>query len=186
MPSSESMNELKYSPMLKKIGIGFRQTFDVIETVVSLIVTSMLMVFTFMMFCIGSVLFQLWDSAMILGGRKQEIYENTTLSMIRYVIWFKDTQKTNRYNIYINHYITSTEDYVSEQCKSCGLILYGMLREDYQVKDKDIVSEGPTKVRRMWNSTLHYPKDSIKYIVKPNTTCWELVFTKKVEDNKKD
>lgn len=186
MPSSESMNELKYSPMLKKIGIGICQTVDVIETVISLIVTTMLMVVTFMMFCLGSVMFQLWDSAMNFGGRKQEIYENTTLSMIRYVIWFKDTQKTNRYNMYINHYITSTEDYVSEQCKSCGLILYGMLREDYQVKDKDVVSEGPTKIRRMWNSTLHYPKDSIKYIVKPNTTCWELVFTKKVEDKKKD
>lgn len=184
MPSSESIHEINYSPMLKKIGIGARQTVDVIETVLSTIVTSMLMVFTFMMFSVGAVLFHVWDSAMMLGGRKQEIYEKTTLSMIRYVIWFKDNKKTNRFNIFINHYIMSTEDYVSESWKSCGLILYGMLREDYQVKDKD--SEGPTKVRRRWNSTLHYPKDSIKYIVKPNTTCWELVFTKKVGDNKSD
>ena len=187
MPSSDSIHEINYSPMLKNIGKGARQTFQTIDTVLSVAVSYLVMVVTFVLYSLGASLFHMWDSAMRFGGRKQEIYEttdqdNSKLYMIRYVLWFKDTEKTNRFNIFINHYITSTDQYISNSCKSCGLILYGTLREDKENKEATVT----TTLRRMWNSTLRYPEDSIKYIIKPNTTCWELVTTKKVEHNKSE
>jgi hypothetical protein len=192
MPSSKSIYNIKLSPMLKILGKGTRDTVHAMETMLTVLVTGIFMIFTLVIYNSVSLLFHLWDSVMMFSGRKQEITENTdqgkeTIYMIRYVIWFKDTDKTNKFNIFINHYITSTNDYTTQPWKSCSLILYGMLREDYEVKNKDKQEEGPTKVRRTWNSVLHYPKDSIKYIIKPNTTCWELVITKKkLEDKKKE
>lgn len=192
MPSSKSIYNIKLSPMLKILGKGTRDTVHAMETMLTVLVTGIFMIFTLVIYNSVSLLFHLWDSVMMFSGRKQEITENTdqgkeTIYMIRYVIWFQDTEKTNKFNIFINHYITSTNDYTTQPWKSCSLILYGMLREDYEVKNKDKQEEGPTKVRRTWNSVLHYPKDSIKYIIKPNTTCWELVITKKkLEDKKKE
>ena len=192
MPFSESIYKIKVSPMLKILGKGTRNTVHAMETMIIVLVTGIFMIFTLVIYNTVSLLFHLLDSVMMFSGRKQEITENTdegkgTIYMIRYVIWFQDTEKTNKFNIFINHYITSTNDYTTQPWKSCSLILYGMLREDYQVKNKEKQEEGPTKVRRTWNSVLHYPKDSIKYIIKPNTTCWELVITKKkLEDKKKE
>jgi hypothetical protein len=179
--------------MLKNIGKCARQTFQTIDTVLSVALSYLVMVFTFVLYSLGTSLFHMWDFVMRFGGRKQEIYENTdqdnsNLYMIRYVLWFKDTEKTNRFNLFINHYITSTDQYISNSWKSRGLILYGTLREDKQNKQNKENKEATvtTTLRRMWNSTLHYPEDSIKYIIKPNTTCWELVTTKKVEHNKSE
>ena len=190
MPFSESIYKIKVSPMLKILGKGTRNTVHAMETMIIVLVTGIFMIFTLVIYNTMSMLFHLLDSVMMFSGRKQEITENTdqdkgTIYMIRYVIWFQDTEKTNKFNIFINHYITSTNDYTTQPWKSCSLILYGMLREDYEIKNKDKQEDGPIKVRHTWNSVLHYPKDSIKYIIKPNTTCWELVVTtQNVQHNK--
>ena len=64
-------------------------------------------------------------------------------------------------------------------------MLHGTLRQDNLVEKADNTSYLVTKLRRKWSTSVDSPSDIKKYIVKPNTTCWELVITtKKTHQNK--
>ena len=178
------------TPFLNKLVETGLHLFDIVDTCACFITTTLFMVITGVMYATGTMLFYLWDTAMTFGGRKQLVWEYmdnkpTNLYMKRYAIWFKDSEDTNKYNIFIHHYITSTEEYYTDPWKSYRFMLHGTLRQDNLVEKADNTSYLVTKLRRKWSTSVDSPSDIKKYIVKPNTTCWELVITtKKTHQNK--
>tara|TARA_B100001758_G_C18416996_1_gene621061 strand:- start:14658 stop:15077 length:420 start_codon:yes stop_codon:yes gene_type:complete len=105
------------------------------------------------------------------NGRKDVIVDNndTRKCYYRYSICFNESSNTP-FNIYIHHYISSEKDYYSDEWNSVSIVLFGSCNKR-TIDDKD----KKTIVRTVGSIHKKPARIATKTILKPNTTCWELL-----------